>query len=362
MKFALVIYGSLDTVSGGYLYDRMLVNHFRAQGDTVDIISLPWRNYATHLTQNFSRSLQRQLNDTHYDLILQDELNHPSLFLANRAIRHASRQGAPLRISIVHHLRSSEQRPAWQNSFYRWIEKRYLKSVDGFIFNSHTTRTNVEQLIGKQLPHIVAFPGGDRLRTTITPEQIRQRATRPGPLKLLFVGNLIPRKGLHTLLDALAQIDSGWKLNVVGSSQSDPTYASQIRQTIDRRGLKDRVGLIGSLADSPLAEHFSHSDLLVVPSSYEGYGIVYLEGMAFGLPAIATTAGAASEIITPGKDGCLIEPNDSKTLAQHLRRLIDDRQLLLQLSLNARQRFESHPTWEQSMKAIREFLTRLPKS
>ena len=53
MRIGLVIYGSLDTLSGGYLYDRKLVEYLRAQGDTVEVISLPWRNYAAHLTDNF---------------------------------------------------------------------------------------------------------------------------------------------------------------------------------------------------------------------------------------------------------------------------------------------------------------------
>ena len=57
MKIGFVIYGSLDTLSGGYLYDRKLVEYLRAQGDTVEIISLPWRNYAAHLTDNFSFKL-----------------------------------------------------------------------------------------------------------------------------------------------------------------------------------------------------------------------------------------------------------------------------------------------------------------
>ncbi len=53
MKIGFIIYGSLDTLSGGYLYDRKLVEYFRSQGDTVEIISVPWRNYAAHLTDNF---------------------------------------------------------------------------------------------------------------------------------------------------------------------------------------------------------------------------------------------------------------------------------------------------------------------
>ena len=100
MKIGFLIYGSLDTLSGGYLYDRKLVEYLRAQGDEVETISLPWRNYATHLTDNLHFRLPADL-----DLLIQDELNHPSLLSANTALRTY-----PV-ISLVHHLRCSEQRP-----------------------------------------------------------------------------------------------------------------------------------------------------------------------------------------------------------------------------------------------------------
>ena len=101
-------------------------------GDEVEIISLPYRNYVTHLIHN----LQSPISDhSHFDILLQDELNHPSLFLLNRFIK-----GRYPIISIVHHLRISEQHPSWQNMFYGVIERAYLNSVDGFIFNSEATK------------------------------------------------------------------------------------------------------------------------------------------------------------------------------------------------------------------------------
>ena len=82
MRIGLVIYGTLETQSGGYLYDRRLVAHLRAAGDEVEILSLPWRNYAAHLGDSFSRAWAERLRAARVDELLEDELNHPSLLRA----------------------------------------------------------------------------------------------------------------------------------------------------------------------------------------------------------------------------------------------------------------------------------------
>lgn len=383
MRLGLLIYGSLDTISGGYLYDRMLVEHLRQAGDTVEIISVPWRNYAGHLTDNFSSSLLARLLNANFDVLLQDELNHPSLFLLNRRLRGRS----PI-ISVVHHLRSSEARPAWQNWLYRQVERRYLASADGFIFNSETTQQAVADLTGLLRPvkSLVAYPAANHIHPTLTADNICARAHEPGPLRLLFVGNVIPRKGLHALLSALAKLHARsndfsrwplttdptgalrrvvttnnkceWRLSVAGSLAADAAYAQSIRRQIEREGLSDNVTLRGSLGEAELASEFARSHALVVPSSYEGFGIVYLEGMAFGLPAIAcsATAGAAGEIITHGGNGFLIAPDDVEALAGHIQTLIRDRERLAVMGLAALERYHAHPTWEQSAERIRHFL------
>jgi glycosyltransferase involved in cell wall biosynthesis len=356
MRLGLVIYGGLETVSGGYLYDRKLVEHLQRQGDEVEVISLPWRSYARHLMDNFSVSLRRRLQAARFDILLQDELNHPSLFWLNGVIRHSLTYPV---LGIVHHLRSSELHPAWQNRFYLKVERRYLRSLDGFIFNSQTTLRAVAQ-VGIDLisrPHLVACPAGDQMRPFISDSDIVRRACEPGPLRILFLGNLIPRKGLHTLLDALQQLPADTcTLSVAGSQQVDPGYVKTIRNQIERSGLTSRVHLLGSLPPDALAECLRRHQVLAVPSTYEGYGIVYLEGMGFGLPAIATTAGAAEEIITSGVDGYLVSPGDPAALAQCLGRLAHDRWRLQEISLAARRRYLAQPTWEQTAGQIRDFL------
>ncbi len=453
MRVGLVIYGDLETVSGGYLYDRMLVAALRASGDEVEIISLPWRNYARHLADNFSPALRDRLREGAWDVLLQDELNHPSLFLLN-AWLGASRPW-PV-VAIVHHLRSSEMRPAWQNRFYRWVERRYLDSVDGFIFNSVTTQAAVARLVGRVPLGVVAPPGRDHrlsdgrrtlarddqdgrrsllrddddgrrtlvrgslpgqapasgrggrrslLRRSLPgqapasgrggrrsllrrslPEQapasgrggrrsllrrslpvqapaseisaqVIQRAFAAGPLRVIFVGNLIPRKGLHTVLDALAQLPAeACRLTVVGSDRADPRYAALIRDRIARLGLAGRVELIGPLPDDALNQLLAESHVLAVPSSYEGYGIVYAEALGYGLPVIASTAGAAHEIITDGREGYLVAPEDAAAVAAILRGLSSDRAQLAAMAQAALERFAMLPTWAESTARARAFL------
>ena len=158
MKIGLLIYGSLDTVTGGYIYDRHMAAHLVSQGDQVEIISLPWRNYTHHLLDNFSATLRQRLLNLEVDLLIQDELCHPSLFMINSRLR--GKVEYPI-IALVHHLRSSEEHPRWTRWLYRRIEKAYLNTVDGCICNSRTTLSTVDSFTPHLPPNVVAYPGAD---------------------------------------------------------------------------------------------------------------------------------------------------------------------------------------------------------
>jgi glycosyltransferase involved in cell wall biosynthesis len=193
-------------------------------------------------------------------------------------------------------------------------------------------------------------------------------------LRILFLGNVIYRKGLHTLLKAVSITctartpvlvygargrkcqPSAFEIDIVGSLTSEPQYAKQIQEYIAQNHLSSLVFLHGSLDKEPLIAKFRQAHVLVVPSSYEGFGIVYLEGMCFGLPAIGTTAGAANEMVSDGVDGFLIEPENANELAKKLTILNEQRDLLIQMSLAARERYLRQPKWEETARRIREFL------
>ena len=354
MNIGLMIYGTLDTISGGYLYDRMIVEHLRKLGNKVEIISLPWRNYFSHLADNFSYALCDDIRRRGLDILLQDELNHPSLLLINRRLQRDAKFSI---ISIVHHLRGSEAHPALLQKLYRLVEKQYLNTTDGFIFNSNATRAAVHESVRTLRPSIIAYPGCDHIRPSITRDSIVRRCMEAGPLRILFIGNLIRRKGLHTLIDALAYLPhQSWRLTVAGSLSADSRYAQHIRQKITAGRLSDNIELLGTVAADNLIPLWERHHCLAVPSSYEGFGIAYLEAMGFGQPVIASTAGGVPEIIRNKEEGFLVSFGNINELALCIDKLAEDRSLLLDMSLAAHKRYCAHHSWEHTAAQVYDFL------
>lgn len=361
MRIGLVIYGSLDLLTGGFIYDRHLVTHLLQEGHEVEIFALPWMKYPGQLANNFNHTLVNQIKASSPDLLLQDELCHPALFNLNKNIKRAV--PVPL-VSIVHHLRSSELHSPLLTQLYKAVETRYLSTIDAWIFNSETTRQSVKQRIKEDQPYVIGLPSGSRFSGLVN-AQIEQRFLKTRPLNIIFVGSVIRRKGLDTLLKAVGHLRKHLppaemvNLTIIGNISADKSYTRLICQQINKLGLENNVTLTGVLSDKLMENYLAEADVMAVPSTYEGFGIVYLEGMAFGLPAIATTGGAAHEIITHGVNGYLIPPDDSTMLARHLLHLHSDRQQLHAMSQAARKRWETHPSWTDTMSHVEEFLCNL---
>jgi len=148
-------------------------------------------------------------------------------------------------------------------------------------------------------------------------------------------------------------------LTIIGNLTADKDYVREIRRQIDVCKLSARVTIPGALPDEELVARLRSAQVLAVPSSYEGFGIVYLEGMGFGLPAIGTLAGGAREIISHGENGFLIAEGDILALAECLRNIAYDRDWLSLMGKNAHERYLFHSTWQQSCRNITSFLERV---
>jgi len=354
----VIIYGSLDTLTGGYLYDRQLMKYFERSGHSMHLLSFPLRRYPLRLADNLTRRLKERLQRVNPDLVLQDELCHPSLIALNKGLK--TDRPMPI-VSVVHHLYCREKRPPLLNLIPTWIEKRYLDTIDGFVFNSRTTCDSVFNLSRPHRPHVIAPPGADRWGTQALSRP--KRAAGEGPLRLLYVGLVIPRKGLLPLIEALAQVrGQNWRLDVVGSLQMDHRYANRCRKLSAQLGLAPRIRYRGQIADSALKDIMAAAHLLCMPFAFEGFGITTAEAMRCGVPVMGSTAGATQELITHGVNGLLLDPGDIAGVAAALSQLATDRERLHAMGRSAFEKAQSHPTWRASMGLVEVFARQMAQT
>jgi glycosyltransferase involved in cell wall biosynthesis len=172
------------------------------------------------------------------------------------------------------------------------------------------------------------------------------------PPVLLTVGAVIPRKGHDVLVGALARIkDLPWRSVVVGSLDRAPATARALERRIARAGLGGRVALWGGLDDTDLAAAYHGADLFVLPSRHEGYGMVFAEALARGLPVVACRAGAAVDTV-PADAGILVDIDDEVALAEVLRRLLTDVSLRRAMAKAARRHAVGFPSWRETARII----------
>jgi glycosyltransferase involved in cell wall biosynthesis len=172
------------------------------------------------------------------------------------------------------------------------------------------------------------------------------------PPRLLCVASLTPRKAQDVLVEALARVRTlRWQCDLVGSTTRDPAFAASVAQRIIARGLQARITLRGECDLDALRAAYTAADLFVLPSHYEGYGMVIDEAIGAGLPVLATTGGALAATL-PAPAGLGVPPGDAGALAEALRLLLADRPRRLALRDGARRAREGLRSWAQAGSAF----------
>lgn len=365
MRILLVVYGSLEQRTGGYRYDARLLRYLREKRHQVEVFSQSWGSYPGRFVQDAPGRLLEAVDRLGAELVLEDELNHPSLVRSNRALR--ALRGVPI-VGVVHHLASCEEHGWIRGYLAKRIERAYLGTLDGAIYNTPVTRREVDSLRGGAVPGVVALPSSEGLRRSA--EAARSRLEReerspgeeavgegPRPFRILTVGALIRRKRIDAVIGALALLgDPGVELTIVGEGSAEPATARSLRALPRRLGVSRQVRFLGGIDQEQLAEEYEKHHLFVLPSQYEGFGMVYLEAMSHGLPVIGTSAGGAEAIITPGENGFLTRPGSSAGVARIVQRLQRDPGERHRLALGAAESARNHPTWDESFSQAEEYL------
>jgi glycosyltransferase involved in cell wall biosynthesis len=178
------------------------------------------------------------------------------------------------------------------------------------------------------------------------PALLAELDARREPFTVLCVARQYPRKRIIDLIDAFAVLSAREpraRLVVIGDGPEHTALAQRVAE----RGLQDNVQLLGALPDDgEVRAWYGRASVFCLPSEQEGFGIVFLEAMASGLPVVSTTAAAIPEVVPDGEAGLLVPPRDPAALAEGLLRLLQDPELLVRLRDGGR-RHARRFSWER---------------
>jgi glycosyltransferase involved in cell wall biosynthesis len=238
-------------------------------------------------------------------------------------------------VVCVHSPLSAEGGPSW-----RAREAAALAGVASVVATGGPTARDLKAM---GVPSQRLVPGTRPAHRTRAPE-------RPGPLHVVMLCTLTPRKALHRALDALRAVPDA-RLTVAGSTERDPTEAERLRARVHELGLGERVRWAGELDDRGVDALLAEAHLLLHTARYEAWGMALTEAMARGVPVLTTPAGAAEE------GGAWVLP--AEALPDALATLDTDRDRLRALADDAWRRGRSLPTWPDQ---ARRLLPLLPET
>jgi glycosyltransferase involved in cell wall biosynthesis len=343
-RVAFAVPGDLATPTGGYAYDRRMI---------AELERLGWRVEVVRLGEGFPRPSRDERNAARAGLsavatgcpIVIDGLAYGVLPDLAGALAAAH----PL-VALVHHPLAFESGlSATEAQDFRASERAALAKATRVIVTSPTTARLLASEYDVPSDRIaVACPGTDPVAAA--------RGSDDGIVRLLAVGAIVPRKGYDVLIAALATLsDLQWHLTIVGDGTRDRDAVARLEADIVRFHLGERIAVLGAVADARLAELYAGADMFTLASRYEGYGMVFAEAIARGLPVIGTTGGAIAQTVPAGA-GVLVPPDDAPALAKALRRAIENPGERRRMAAAARQAARELPTWQESAKTFARVL------
>ena len=342
-----------DTPTGGTVYDKNLITELRALGIAMRLHRLagPWPEADVSTQANLARALRAQ------PACLVDGIlagTSPDVVAAAVESGHT--------VTLVVHLPISDELgldPA-RRERYAALEGQAVRAASGVVCPSHWCAAELRRRYGRS-DLGVAIPG-------VTPAPAAGGSQYSGLPRLLTLASLTPTKDQLTLVRAFARLtDLEWSADLVGFDLADQGYAARVRREVAEAGLADRIRVTGALTGPSLDQRWDAADLLVLPSRVETFGLVVIEALARGIPAIVSAGTGAVEALQEGATlptdtmpGMAVPPGDPTALAAVLRRWLTEPTLRRAWRQSALARRGNLPGWERTAEAVLSYLERPP--
>lgn len=343
--FTLIVAGDPGQLTGGYVYDARIVEALRTSGWEIDVVGLDGRfpepdAVASHALDSALTALPDG-SQAVIDGLAMGGL--PAI-----VERHASRLAIT---ALVHHPLADETGlGAPEQQRFRISETRALAAV------GHVIVTSV--YIARRLADF-AVPA-EKIAVIEPGVELGQLASGDGSgtPRLLCIATITPRKGQDLLVEALSGLTSlPWQCDLIGALDRADAYVDEVHKAIDAHQLNERIRLLGSQPTDRLTEHYRQADLFVLPSHYEGYGMVITEALAHGLPVVTTTGGALAHTL-PDAAGIKVPPGDVTALRDALKRMLEEPETYRRYQTGAREIRDTLGDWNRAAEAFGQALKR----
>ncbi len=344
-RAAFVIPGDITLPTGGYAYDRRVLRLLAEHGVACAHVALPG-SYPQPTADDLAETERILAAVPDETVLLIDGLAFGAMpgDLVGRIKQKI--------VALVHHPLCLEAGlTPMRQRLLKQTETMALVFAEKVIVTSPMTAKIITANFGVAADRIsIAVPGTDRAK--------RATGSASSTAALLAVGSIVPRKGYDLLMHALAPLKHlPWTLKIIGAAR-DAVALAAFEAARDDHGLADRVATLGAVSDDELARCYAQSDIFVMPSHFEGYGMVLAEALARGLPIVCTTGGAAAET-APDAAAIKVKPGDALGFGSGVARLIEDHAVRRRMSDAAWVAGQTLPAWNDTTRAIASVLKKV---
>lgn len=351
---AMAMPGPLDARTGGYIYNRRMVEGLRQLG---------WEAAVLELDASFPHPTANALEKANqaFSSLAQDTVTIVDSLALGAMPEIVAQAASRLPIVALVHLPLAAATGLDRMEVVRFEdgERRALAAVARVIVTGRAALPLISHYAVPDDRVVVVEPGTDRPPARNESATCVTAAGTRRPLELLTVATVGPGKGHETLLNALSCITNPpWQLTCAGSLTRHPATAARVRAEATRLGLADRVAFAGELDREALHECYARADVAVLATEQETYGMAIAEAVAHGLPVVATMTGAIPELVGD-EAGMLVKIRDTAALRDALVRVLGDAALRARLAAGARARRKRLPTWEDAARAMASALAPL---
>jgi glycosyltransferase involved in cell wall biosynthesis len=257
------------------------------------------------------------------------------------------------KIFIIHHHYKFLEMTGIKKIIFRFVELNFLKMATSIIIPSPYIYDQTRKYFPSSNISYLEIAFKENLQK-VSPDLIKKG-------QMLFVGTIEHRKGLHLLIEALRLLKSksnNFYVNILGAVLEEEYYQNLL-QKIKKYSLEDHVKFRGRVSDEEKEFYMKTSDFFVFPSLLEGYGMVIIEAMAFGLPVIAFNNSAIPYKVKDGYNGLLVADKDFREMNQKLSMILNDVNLRNTLSIGALETFSKSRKSSQIIEEMKAFVNGL---